>query len=140
VKIITKPTDKKSLFLEFLFIGAVSYIMVIASIFPFKWFEDFTGGPICVFRKIAGMNCFFCGTTRSLLSSFRFDFKEAFFHNPTGIFIFTAFIFIFINASLGISVRKRISIHLSKREKIILWIGVVIVLSVNWGFKLVSGL
>jgi len=140
VKIITKPTDKKSLFLEFLFVGAISYILVIASIFPFKWFEDLTGGPLCLFRRVAEVDCLFCGTTRSLLSSFRFDFKEAFFHNPAGIFIFMAFIFIFINAGLGISVRKRISIQLSRKEKIILWIGVATVLSVKWGFKMVSGI
>lgn len=139
MKIILKTSDKKFLFLKLLLIGLILYIFTVSLIFPFKWFQNLTGGPVCLFKRFADQPCLFCGLTTSLLNSFRLNLKEAFLQHPGGVFIFLVFIGICLNIILEISIKKRISISLTKNEKFILSFGTIALLLTNWVYKVLKG-
>lgn len=46
-----------------------------------------SGLNMCLFRRITGLPCPSCGTTRSVLDLSRLDFKDALFANPIGFII-----------------------------------------------------
>jgi len=104
--------------------------------FPFSLYERLTGGATCLFKRFTGISCLFCGLTSSLLSAFRLNLRDALLYNPAGILIFAGFIFLLINTALEITVKKRISISLKKREKFIAIVGIVLLLLLGWFFRL----
>ena len=90
-----------------------------------------------MFKRFTGIPCLFCGLTRSLLSAFRLNLKDALLHNPAGVLIFFGFVFVAVNAVLEISIKKFISIRLSKSEKFIVVIVIISLLLFNWMFNLI---
>jgi len=90
-----------------------------------------------LFKRFAGAPCLFCGLTRSLLNAFRLNLRDAMLYNPAGVLIFSGFIFVLANTVLEITVKKRISISLNKREKLIAVVGIALLLLLSWFFKLI---
>lgn len=59
--------------------------------------SSFTEGPVlCLFRKISGLPCPFCGTTRSIGSLAQGAISSAWSYNPLGIPIALSGVLIFI--------------------------------------------
>lgn len=46
---------------------------------------DHTGFDVCLFKRVTGIPCPSCGSTRSLLYLIRFDLKDAIYANPIGL-------------------------------------------------------
>jgi len=136
VKIAIRPVKNKILFLKFLVIGLVSYIFLIYSLYSFRWFESLASGTICLFKTFTQKPCLFCGTTTSILHSFRLNLVSGFLENPAGVLIFLLFIGLFISAFFEVVTKKSVSINLSKNEKVVIAAVVIVLLLTNWFFKL----
>jgi len=74
------------------------YILVIAgSLAGFSWIfwnlqhyqpnDPGSGITVCLFRKLTGIPCPSCGSTRSLLFIAKMDFKNALYANPLGFIL-----------------------------------------------------
>jgi hypothetical protein len=120
-------------------LGLIACILFIVVLFPTALFERLTGGPVCLFLRLVGKPCLFCGLGRSLVHSCKFNFKEAFFYNPAGLIVFFSFLFVAVNIVLALAIGKRVSIVASKREKIVIAATTIAVLLGAWMHKLIIG-
>lgn len=95
-------------------LGSVSFLS-----FQTSGFRD---GPIlCTFRNFTGLQCPFCGTTRSIGSVLRGDFVSALELNPFGFLIITGFVFLILSPGRMASLNQKIATRwwaLSQRGQI----------------------
>jgi hypothetical protein len=73
----------------------------------FLWLKQYPMPETCFFRIVVGINCPFCGMTRSFISMSHLNFKEAWDFNSVGIFIY-AFIFLQIPYRSAIILKRRL--------------------------------
>ncbi|MBW1972724.1 MAG: hypothetical protein DRG20_05945 [Deltaproteobacteria bacterium] len=113
----------------------IAILAIFASrFFPFERFHY-----ICPFHALTGHPCPTCGMTRSFIFMSKGNFKDAFFINPLGAFLFIFAVLYVIYAAYVIIFKKgRIRIKVSKREaKIIRCLAVAIIL-LNWIYLLLT--
>jgi len=100
---------------------------------------------VCLFKRITGIPCPSCGSTRSVLSILKGDFVGAFFLNPFGIVIMA----ILVSAPLWILFdlvsHKNSLFTIYTRAEILLkqkWVAIPLILLVilNWIWNISKGL
>jgi len=67
-------------------------------------------GSACLFKKITGLYCPFCGLTHSFNSIINLNFKEAFQYNALGPFLFLILVIITIKLIIELILNKKITI------------------------------
>lgn len=54
----------------------------------FLWFKEYPMPETCFFKRVLGIDCPFCGMTRSFISMSHLKFNQAWEFNKIGIFIY----------------------------------------------------
>lgn len=100
---------------------------------------------VCIVKKITGLPCPSCGSTRSVLSLFHGDFTGAFYWNPFGYIITITMIIAPLWILLDI-IRKHDSLHrfYSKMEDFVrqksVFIPSIFLITANWVWNIMKGL
>lgn len=74
---LTPESKKKALYATIAGAGAVPLLILYATIDP----ESSSLFPQCLFHRLTGLRCTFCGFQRALHSTLNLDFAQAFHHN-----------------------------------------------------------
>lgn len=91
--------------------------------------------PDCMFKRLTGIPCPTCGSTRAVLYLSHGDIATAFFMNPiTALLVITAVVYFFYSLVTLVFGLPRIILTLSDKEKNIVRIGVVLLLLVQWSY------
>lgn len=111
----------------------MSYVWITVSLLT----DTTNSKPLCLLKRISGVPCPSCGTTRSILSILHGHFKEAFYLNPLGylavIILLTAPIVLVVGL-----IKKRnylyevFSFINSTKWTYKVWIPALTVLIINW--------
>jgi hypothetical protein len=97
-------------------------------------------GPSCMFKRISGIPCMFCGYTRAFQRLARLDMLTALADNPAAVFLF-AFMFAVALWNLaglltGTVIRPGPLLHPGKRR--LLWAGVLFFFALNWVYRIIN--
>jgi len=139
MELALRPSDKKAIRLRLLLSSLLLCGLLIFSLFQFKQLDGIINGPLCLFRRLTGKPCLFCGLSRSLLNSFRLNLRDAFLFHFAGVFVFFAVIALAINTYVEAFTGKKVHIVLSgKGRRIIAFCAVILLLS-QWLYKLIKG-
>lgn len=100
---------------------------------------------VCLFKRVTGVPCPSCGSTRSVLSFLKGDFAGAFFLNPFGIIILLILLVLPVWISYDLISRKSTLYHFYNRTEHFLqrkWIAISAILLVllNWVWNIAKGL
>ncbi|WP_318349878.1 DUF2752 domain-containing protein [Aquipluma nitroreducens] len=100
---------------------------------------------VCLFKRITGIPCPSCGSTRSVLSILKGDFVGALFWNPFGVIIMSILILAPLWILYDIVLRKDSLLQVYNRSEIFLrqkWIAIPLILLVilNWIWNIYKGL
>lgn len=87
--------------------------------------------PACMFRRITGVPCGTCGSTRCVLAAGRGDIAEAFLHNP---FMFTVLAGMAIVLGLRLIAGRTIELNLSRGGRRLMWIAIGGAFILNWAW------
>lgn len=113
---------------RYILVELLSLILVLSFIFPL--FKPLSRNRFCLFYSVLGIDCPFCGLTRSFVAISHLQFKQGFLYNKAGIVIYISFIVLIITEIM----LKRdycSSNRVIKFQKIIL-LSDAITLLVNW--------
>ena len=98
-------------------------------------------GPICIFKKVTGIPCPSCGSTRSMIALIHGDFLSGILWNPMGLLLLGGLIIFPIWLLHDLS-RKRDSFHIfytsiekKLMQKHVAWPLLLLVL-LNWGWNI----
>ena len=97
----------------------LSGILILVLLVPPFHEERFT---ICLFKNITGIPCPGCGMTRAFLFLGHGKIYEATMLNPSSLLAFTIIIFLWINKAVYIATGKEVKVHLTHREKILIYL------------------
>jgi hypothetical protein len=100
---------------------------------------------VCLFKRITGIPCPSCGSTRSVLSILKGDFVGALLWNPFGVIIMSILILAPLWILYDIVLRKDSLLQVYNRSEIFLrqkWIAIPLILMVilNWIWNIFKGL
>ncbi|HEY9047704.1 MAG TPA: DUF2752 domain-containing protein [Ohtaekwangia sp.] len=136
-----EPNDRK-----------IYWILTLLSLAGYTWlgyhlvWPNHTAVTVCMFKNITGLPCPSCGITRSVLSLMQGDLYHAWMINPLGIIAALMLVAIPIWMAIDI-VTARISLALAFRsaeEKIrtqkIIYIPLILLMAVNWGWNILKDL
>jgi len=136
-----EPNDRK-----------IYWILTLLSLAGYTWlgyhivWHNHTAVTVCMFKNITGLPCPSCGITRSVLSLMQGDLYHAWMINPLGIIAALMLVAIPIWMAIDI-VTARISLALAFRsaeEKIrtqkIIYIPLILLMAVNWGWNILKDL
>ncbi len=84
---------------------------------------------ICTLRRVTGVPCPTCGSTRAVEAALRGDFLSALFYNPLviGILVVGGVV-----VALRFIAKRRFALVLSKRERLVAWALMLSVVGLNW--------
>ena len=108
--------------------------LLLLAVFPAAWFIQpylSDSHTICVFKKTTGLDCLFCGLTRSFSAFVHGDFAAAFKYHP--IFPLVAIIIIMIAVILILDaiLETNYTSCLEKLLKLPLWIIVILLVTLT---------
>ena len=89
------------------------------------------GTGICWFRAITGINCPTCGLSRSMVSLLQGRLLQSLAYNPF-MLIFT--LFIFLQQTSTVTLKRRLSIQSSAKERMLLGILLLLLFLGNWAY------
>ena len=100
---------------------------------------------VCLFKRITGIPCPSCGSTRSVLSILNGDFAGALLWNPFGLIIISILILAPLWILYDIVLHKDSFLQIYNRAEIFLerkWIAIILILLVimNWIWNIYKGL
>ena len=100
---------------------------------------------VCLFKRITGIPCPSCGSTRSVLSILNGDFAGALLWNPFGLIIISILILAPLWILYDIVLHKDSFLQIYNRTEIFLerkWIAIILILLVimNWIWNIYKGL
>ena len=76
-------------------LAVVTWLGYVCHIIALAYHPSFLDGVQmslpCIFKKLTGLPCPFCGVTRSLASFIRGDFEQAFLYNPFSLLFFSLY-------------------------------------------------
>ena len=139
MELALRPSDKKAIRLRLLLASLLLLGLLVFSLFQFKRLDGIINGPLCLFRRLTGRPCLFCGLSRSLLNSFRLNLKDALLFHVAGVFIFFAVITSAINTYIEAFTGKRVHIVLSGKGRRIVVLCAIVLLLAQWLYKLIKG-
>lgn len=132
MKISIRACTRKDILTQLLSVLVISALFLAAYFFSFVRFERFLGGPVCLFRRLTSKPCMFCGLTASMQSVIELNFRDSFFQNPAGLIISVWLILILLNLAFQVCTKKTVSLLLTKKEKILIFITIFILIFINW--------
>ena len=114
--------------------GIVSIVLfVIARFFPFFKYNI----PLCTFRRVTGIPCPTCGMTTCFIYLTHFKILEGFKASPLGTLVFTFSLLCVVYLFLTLFLKfPKVKILMSRREKGIFMLIVVLLLLLNWIYNL----
>lgn len=86
---------------------------------------------LCVFKLATGLPCPTCGLTRGTLCLLRGSPDQAWLYNPL---IFSVSVLLVASVGLRILFGRSIKIHLSRTERVIVWVIAGILFALNWAY------
>ncbi len=112
------PADKPLLRRkEFLLFLVLSWILALCYLYPYvSGLTDINFG-FCVFRRVTGIPCLFCGMTRSMIACAHLRLQDAFYYHLLGPFIFFVLIGSLLGLTFPIVTGKRVEIYVSPRAR-----------------------
>ncbi len=129
-----KPVLKRK---EFMIFIALSWIFTLCYLYPYLNGLPGSGFVFCIFRRVTGIPCLFCGMTRSMAATAHLRLNDAFYYHLLGPFIFfTMVIFLLAFAFLFLAGRS-LELYISTRLK--RWFGwsLLILFIAAWVGKMV---
>ncbi len=114
--------------------GIISIVLfLVARFFPFFKYNI----PLCTFRRVTGIPCPTCGMTTSFVFLTHFQILDGFYASPLGtlVFIFSFLCVIYLFLTIIFKLPK-IKIVMSRKEKSIFMIVLVLSLILNWIYNL----
>jgi len=128
MKIIFLPSYKPNLYEKILTLFCASILFI--GLIIHKYFH--VSVNFCQFKKITGIPCFFCGSSRAFFKSLTFNFKEAILLHPVGFLIFWLCVLILLRCLLFIVLGKYVVIKTTKSEKVTLAFFLFILIFMHW--------
>ncbi len=128
---------KKWLYLLIIVCSVAGSIWVLWNRVYYTPADAHSGLNMCLFRRITGLPCPSCGSTRSVLDISRLEFKDAFYSNPVGFIIaFGMVVFPFWVLYDLVSRRNTFYTFYNTVESVIRkkWVAIslIFVVTVNW--------
>ena len=91
---------------------------------------------ICPLKRLTGLPCPTCGTTRSALSLMMGEVSDAVCYNPlmfaTGLMVLAVLL---VRAASG----RHVRIHVSRGERLTGWVAVGLLVTANWAYVICRG-
>ena len=127
--------SKTKLYILVLFLSLAGYSWVFRNVYQYRSHEK----PVssCLFRTVTGIPCPSCGTTHSVISIMKGDFREAVKENPLGFLVALMLIVFPIWILVDLFTRKKSFFDFYSTMEDLLkrkWIAypAVILLIINW--------
>jgi hypothetical protein len=100
---------------------------------------------VCLFKRVTGIPCPSCGSTRSVLSILKGDFISALFWNPFGVIIMSILVLAPLWITYDVVSQKDSLLRTYNRTELFLrqkWIAIPLILLVilNWIWNIYKGL
>ncbi|MEA2646466.1 MAG: hypothetical protein QOE92_1549 [Chloroflexota bacterium] len=111
-------------------------ILAATQMLPVFWDHGETPIPPCVFHTLTGQPCPFCGATRSFVWTAHGQWADAFLVFPIGPLMFAAMLAAMVYAGWAIVSGRRLRLVVSPRLARAYYIGLLVILGVNWLSKL----
>jgi len=86
---------------------------------------------LCMFKKLTGLPCPTCGATRGCLSILHGHIIDGWLFNPM---LFTIFGLWVASVALRLGFGRAVKFNLSRRQRIISWIAITVMVLVNWAY------
>ena len=134
--------SRKKLYLLILFLAIAGYSWVFLNHYLLSSNKHLIN--VCLFRNITGIPCPSCGTTHSVLSITKGDFRTAIQENLLGfpvtlmMLVFPVWILIDLILKKEGFYRFFLWTEILLRKKWIAWSGVILILA-NWGWNIIKG-
>lgn len=119
-------------FYKNILVELLSSVLVLSYVYPLL--KPLTHNRFCLFYSVSGLDCPFCGLTRSFVAISHFQFKQGFVYNKAGIVIYISFIVLIIT-EIMLKTDYRPFNHVINFQKIILLTDAIILL-LNWAIYL----
>ncbi len=86
---------------------------------------------LCLFRRVTGVPCPTCGTTRSVLAGLKGHFADAVLYNPMMTCVAIAALAWLI---LRIGFGRSVIVHLGRSGRVTAWCAVITLFLLNWAY------
>lgn len=114
--------------------GAAWLALVGAAVYFAPRAED--APALCTFKRLTGVPCPTCGTTRMTMALSRGDVASALALNPLMATLFAASL-VWLILRLGCG--RTITLATTKRQRRMLWLAAAIMLCANWVYLILAG-
>lgn len=116
----------------------------IALVLSAAGLERLTGRaiPTCLFKRVTGLPCVGCGSTRGVLSAARGDFMEAWLYNPLVMTMLVAapvWLLVRMRRDSALDREGRRRVPWSPAQRTVAWIVGIGLFTANWAFVLWRG-
>ncbi len=115
--------------------GAIAILTIVAA-------RIFSGllplAPPCIFRTITGIPCLTCGGSHCVVALSHINPLASFLYNPLIMISCIGLILFSLGYAFAIIFRRRFSLALSKTEKRIIRIAIVLLMGANWAYLIIS--
>jgi hypothetical protein len=88
---------------------------------------------LCLVRRVTGVPCPTCGSTRAVLAAAGGHPFQAFAHNPL---VVLGILFIAVWLAVRLAFSRQIRVDASRRTKRALWLAGLALVLINWGYVL----
>ncbi len=113
--------------------------IALLALFAGRFLPVLVFAPSCVFRRVTGLPCPTCGSTRSIVFLAQGDITSAFFMNPlVGACAIAAVLFLLYSLFTLVFDVPRIGVVLSESEKDRLRALVVLLVLLNWLYLVIT--
>ena len=120
--------------LRWLIFSASSVILLAAAFVPLSLIGQL---HICLFRRLTGYPCMFCGLTRAFIAMAHGDIPTAWHIAPIGVPLFLATVAVLLWSAASLFTGRPLNIQIPWRW--ILPLGAILLL-INWIYRLWAGL
>ena len=98
------------------------------------------GARICLFRRLTGLPCLTCGTSRAFAALLRGDLADAFSIQPLAVSCAVALcVAALIQSWFVLRDRTVLVLRVGRRERVALAVAAVLLLIANWAWLVYSG-